>query len=98
MAANKSDLVAQEEVSEDEAREFAKNSGLVFRCTSACTAAGIDELFRTLGCKYLDPNYVEGQSPSGKTQAPVEKTSDNQKKIKLDAGKVDAPKKKKKCC
>ena len=31
--------------------------------TSACTSSGIDELFRIIGCKILDPNYTEDEEP-----------------------------------
>ena len=54
IAANKFDLYNEEKVSEDEARKFAKEKGLMFRCTSALTAEGIDDLFRDVGSKYLD--------------------------------------------
>ena len=54
IAANKFDLYNEEKVSEDEARKFAKEKGLMFRCTSALTAEGIDDLFRDIGSKYLD--------------------------------------------
>ena len=57
IAANKFDLYNEEKVSEDEARKFAKEKGLMFRCTSALTAEGIDDLFKDVGSKYLDPNY-----------------------------------------
>ena len=57
IAANKYDLYNEEKVSEDEARKFAKEKGLMFRCTSALTAEGIDDLFKDVGSKFLDPNY-----------------------------------------
>ena len=44
---------------ETEARAFAKNIGAIFRLTSAYTAAGIEDLFRAIGSKYLDPNFVD---------------------------------------
>ena len=59
IAANKSDLFEKEQVPESEARAFAKEIGAIFRLTSAYTAAGIEDLFRAIGSKYLDPNYVD---------------------------------------
>ena len=59
MAANKSDLFANEAVSEEKARNFAKEIGAVFKLTSACTSTGVDKLFYNVGCKYLDPNFKD---------------------------------------
>ena len=44
---------------EAEARNYASEIGAVFKLTSACTATGIEELFKSIGCKVLDPNYKE---------------------------------------
>ena len=57
LAANKSDLDDYEAVSEDTARNFANEINAIFMYTSACKFIGIDELFRNVGCKYIDPNY-----------------------------------------
>ena len=62
MAANKSDLFDQEKVSEERARKFAQEIGAIFKLTSACTSVGVEELFISLGCKYLDPNYKEDEN------------------------------------
>ena len=59
MAANKCDLIGSEQVSEEKAREFAKEIGAIFKLTSASTSIGIEELFVGVGCKFLDPNYKE---------------------------------------
>ena len=59
MAANKSDLIEKEQVNEAEARKYAKEVGALFKVTSACTAAGIEELFKSIGFKFLDPNFKE---------------------------------------
>ena len=57
IAANKCDLYDNEQVSEDEARNFANEIGAVFKLTSASTNQGIEDLFKGVGCKVLDPNY-----------------------------------------
>ena len=57
LAANKSDLDEYEAVSEEMARNFAKEINAIFMYTSASKFIGIDELFRNVGCKYIDPNY-----------------------------------------
>ena len=56
VAGNKSDLYEQEEVSEQEAREFAKSIGAVFKLTSAQKNRGIDELFVEIGKAFLEYN------------------------------------------
>ena len=67
VAGNKSDLYEQEEVSEQEARDFAKSIGAIFCLTSAQNNSGINELFRNLGRKYLDPSW-DMNSPSEQKQ------------------------------
>ncbi len=59
IAANNSDLIEREQVPEDDGRKYAKEIGAIFKLTSTCTAAGIEELFRCIGYKILDPNYNE---------------------------------------
>ena len=87
IAANKCDLYDNEQVSEDEARNFANEIGAVFKLTSASTNQGIEELFKGVGCKVLDPNYS---------------SDDAEKKNKIvlndDKDKDKNTKKKKGCC
>ena len=87
IAANKCDLYDNEQVSEDEARNFANEIGAVFKLTSASTNQGIEELFKGVGCKVLDPNYS---------------SEDAEKKNKIvlndDKDKDKNTKKKKGCC
>lgn len=59
LAANKSDLILDAQVTEDEGIQFAKSINAVFRNTSALTADGIEDLFLCLGKKMLDPSYNE---------------------------------------
>jgi small GTP-binding protein len=89
IAANKYDLFENEQVSENEARKFAEENGLMFRCTSALTAEGIDDLFKDVGSKYLDVNY----NPNDKKKIDKKGDGDSKKNndnstggnIKLDA-------------
>ncbi len=59
IAGNKADKYEKEEVSEQEAREFAEKIGAIFRLTSAQNNSGIDELFEDLAKKYLDNQNQE---------------------------------------
>ena len=88
IAANKCDLYDVEQVSEDEARNFASDIGAVFKLTSANTNIGIDELFKGLGCRVFDPNYSDDS---------VGYLKKNNSNIKLDDQKTKE-KKKKACC
>lgn len=56
LAANKSDLYEAEEVDEESGRAFAKELGAIFKLTSCKNQTGIEDLFRDIGCKFLDPN------------------------------------------
>ena len=88
IAANKCDLYDNEQVSEDEARNFANEIGAVFKLTSASTNQGIEELFKGVGCRVLDPNYSDDSDNS-------EKKKDSN--IKLDEKNTDK-KKRTGCC
>ena len=97
MAANKSDLFDKEQVPEAVARAYASEIGAVFKLTSACTAAGIEELFKSIGCKFLDPNYKEDEEGSG-NNASSGQSGNTGGAVKLDANKAKEDKKKKGCC
>ena len=57
VAANKSDLIDTEQVDEKTGRAFAKEIGAIFKSTTAKNQKGIEELFKDIGNKYLDPNF-----------------------------------------
>jgi hypothetical protein len=94
LAANKSDLFDKEQVSEAEAREYAKEIGAVFKLTSASSGTGIEEIFKSIGYKFLDPNFKEDEE-GGKRVKP---TNDNEGRIRIDEKNTKpAPKKKSFC-
>ena len=76
------------------ARQYAEEIGAVFKLTSACTSTGIEELFKSIGCKFLDPNYREDDE--GVVSASNTGVKNNGP-VKLDAQKVKENKKKKGC-
>ena len=49
----------EEQVTEDEARQFAQSINAVFRMTSALKSQGIEDLFDCIGRKFIDPSYDE---------------------------------------
>ena len=72
---------------------YANEIGAVFKLTSACTAAGIEELFKSIGCKFLDPNYKEDEESGGPSSKPTSASP-----VKLEAAKTKNEGKKKGCC
>ena len=78
--------------------------------TSASTFIGIDELFYSVGCKYIDPNYKVGEISLKDIQKNIQKKKDEKikkkdnkdgknKKIKIgEKNQKKAEGKQKKCC
>ena len=112
IAANKSDLYEIEEVNEEEARNYAKSVGAIFIATSAMNSSGIEDLFKAVGSKYIDPNYCfeddcdddkkdcDKQNNDETNDNKTQKEDDYKKnnfKLEKD-NKNDKIKKKKKCC
>ena len=114
MAANKSDLFDEEKVPEDEAQNYAKEIGAIFKLTSAFTGTGIDLLFKSIGNKFLGPNKEEennkttnkeNEYKNNEEEDENEEDNNNQKEpfsqpIKLDINneKKKNKTKTKKCC
>ena len=92
IAGNKCDLYEKEEVNENEAREFAESIGAIFALTSAQTNSGINELFRDVGNKYLDPNFQQKLQSENEEKNPDGKNNN----IVLDKKEDNKPEKKKK--
>ena len=86
IAGNKSDLIENEVVKEEEARNYAKEVGAVFKNTSAFNDVGVNELFEELGMYFVDPNYQNIIQKSGRTK---------EENFTLKKTKVQE---KKKCC
>ena len=59
IAGNKSDLIEEEKVSEEDAREYASKINASFRLTSALNNIGVEELFKELIEKYIDKFGIE---------------------------------------
>ena len=91
IAGNKSDLFDKEAVKEEEAENYAKEIGAIFKLTSALTSSGIDELFKIIGCKILDPSFKQEENHTEKSG----KDGANKKGVKLDSQKAKNDTKKK---
>ena len=92
IAGNKCDLFQDEEVSEEEAKQFAKSIGAVFKLTSCKECIGIDELFEECGRKYLEVNNLLGSENKSKSDKGKVKLSENTN------DNVNENKGRKKCC
>ena len=88
---NKSDDYQNEKVKDSEAKALARKINAVFQRTSAKNGYGIDELFRTLGKHFLNPNAC---ITSNLTK---EEILSNNKKVQIEEIKA-INQKKKKCC
>ena len=82
IAANKSDLIEQEVVDEENARNFAKEIGAIFVSTSAKNSEGINSLFEEIAKKYTGASKITIKE-DGDDQ-PVEEQKDT---VKIEAGK-----------
>ena len=92
IAANKSDLINQEAVEEEKAREFANELGAIFVSTTATTVESINELFIEIAKKYTNATDIKIKGDDdGQDQA--EEKNDN---VKLSKDKANEKKEKKK--
>lgn len=74
----------KEQVTEDEARQFAQSIKAVFRMTSAYTSGGIDDLFDCIGKMFIDPSYDEENPNNIKKNKKEIKNDNRQRGVKLD--------------
>ena len=91
IAGNKCDIFNEEEVSENEARQYADSIGAVFQLTSCKENIGIDELFKESGKRFLEANKLIAKEKKQK------KENEN---LKIEGKNVanNGKKGKKKCC
>ena len=68
VAGNKCDMYNEEEVDENEAKEFAKKIGAFFELTSAKKNTGINELFMKIANKIVDLNNSEDSKEKGESR------------------------------
>ena len=87
MVGNKNDMYQFEEVTNDEGIALAKELNSIYQRTSAKeTSGGIDELFKSIGKKFLDPdseitsNMTKDELKNKGEKIMIEKIKENQKK------------------
>ena len=85
---SKSDCYEKEDVTEEEAREYANSIGAVFMLTSTKSGDNIDNLFNTLIRQYLGPEFTKKVQEMKQDKGEVKKVSKNSVNKK----------KSKKCC
>ena len=98
LAGNKCDLIEKEEVSEEMARNLAKEINAIFETTSAAKNIGVEQLFHNVGCKYIDPNYKTNEDSTSDVKQRKLSEKKIKKNIKLDDKNNKDVNKKKKCC
>ena len=84
VVANKYDLFEQQQVKDEDGKEFARNIKGIFQPTSAKNNIGIDDLFEKIGMKYLDPNYDSNSIESQAKKEYEEKKNEKKKQKSIE--------------
>jgi len=92
VAGNKNDLYMNEKVDKEEVRDFCNEINATFRFTSATQNICIDELFKELGKKYVNSDFIKELEPEY-----FAKNSRNGS-FQLEESDLKNKKRKKKCC
>ena len=99
MVGNKADCFEEEEVDEKEAKQFAKDNGIMFLKTSALAGIGIEKLFYDIGFQILDSLNKKDQNGQNEVANHIRDIMNNRKASKtLDDSIEDTPTKKGGCC
>ena len=85
---NKSDLIENEKVKEEDVKNFANEKGIHYACISAKMKNGIDDLFKDIGNKYYDSLKITDDSEELNKSKKLSKKGLKNNKIVI----------KKKCC
>ena len=94
IAANKSDLIEQETVDEEEARNFAKELNAIFVTTSAKSSEGINSLFEEIAKKYSGATNITIKEEEDGEEPLQEQKNTNTVKIENPGKENKKPKKK----
>ena len=95
IAGNKADLIENEEVDEEESREFAKSIGAIFINCSAKNTYGIEDIFIEIGKKYTGSENIKIKADDNNN----EKIEESKDTYKITKSMVERDlSRKKKCC
>ena len=94
VAGNKCDIYDQEEVDENEARQFAEKIGAFFELTSAKNNTGINDLFQEAAERYVYKDRKDSKNGNNKEEG---EENNNVKLSKNNFNSEPAEKKKKFC-
>ena len=84
VVANKNDLYENQQVKDEEGKEFAKSINGIFQSTSAKSDSGITNLFENIGYRYFDPNFDTNEiEKKEKMEYEKKKRKMQKKKLKI---------------
>ena len=98
LVANKSDDYLEQQVSTQEGKDLAKEINAIFQCTSAKLGNGIDELFKLIAEKFIDPSKNISESFMNKEEILEQKKKIKLEEIRTKNNNEKTQKEKKKCC
>ena len=99
IAANKSDDYINQEVNIQEAKDLAKSLNAIFVCTSAKLGNGIDDLFKMVAEKFIDPEKNIAESYMNKNELLEQKNKIKLEEVRRKQQNYEKNKaKKRKCC
>ena len=102
IVANKSDLIGEEEVNEEDARKFAEEVDAIFCCTSAKNKVGIDDIFVEIVKKHTGRTDFKILTEEVEEKDEKERQDSHSYSVsgslKLTMANSYTDKKKKKCC
>ena len=99
IAANKSDDYINQEVNIQEAKDLAKSLNAIFVCTSAKLGNGIDDLFKMVAEKFIDPEKNIAESYMNKNEILEQQNKIQLEEVRIRQQNYEKNKaKKRKCC
>jgi len=99
IAANKSDDYINQQVDIQEGKDLAKSLNAIFVCTSAKLGNGIDDLFRMVAEKFIDPEKNIAESYMNKNEILEQQNKIQLEEVRIRQQNYEKNKtKKRKCC
>ena len=98
LVANKSDDYVNQVINIDEGKQLAKELNAIFVCTSAKNGIGIDNLFKMIAEKFVDPNKSIKESYMNKNEILEQQLKKKREEVIKHQKIIEQKKNKKKCC